>query len=267
MGCCRPTATAGVFLHNAAEQWIETTSNQDGGSQTYFMAEIGTLDVFVLLGPSPTEVVRQYTKLTGTAHLPQLWALGYHQCRNSYESQDEAKDVVSNFDSNNFQMDALWLDIDYTDGYRYFTWNPSTFSDPVDLQETLAGTNKKMVTIIDPHIKVEEGYSVYDEALANDYFVKYDNGSIFQGQCWPGVSGWMDFLNPAAREFYGSMYSYDNFPGTTTTLAGIWNDMNEPSVFDTSLENTLPADSLHVGGVRHREIHNIYGLLHVSYHN
>ena len=266
MWCCRPTATAGVFLHNAAEQWIETTNNQDGGSQAYFMAEIGTLDVFVLLGPSPTEVVRQYTKLTGTAHLPQLWALGYHQSRYSYETQDDAKDVVSNFDSNNFQLDALWLDIDYTDAFKYFTWNPSTYSDPVGLQDTLASTNKKLVTIIDPHIKVEAGYSVYDGALANDLFVKNADGSVFEGPCWPGTSSYMDFLNPAAREYYGSMYSYDNFKNTTPTLAGIWNDMNEPSVFDNSLEMTLPADGLHIGNVRHREIHNIYGLLHVSYH-
>ncbi|KAJ3640646.1 hypothetical protein Zmor_027194 [Zophobas morio] len=257
-----PTATAGVFLHNAAEQWIETTNNQDDGSQAYFMVEIGTLDVFVLLGPSPTEVVRQYTQLTGTAHLPQLWALGYHQSRYSYESQDDAKEVASNFDSYNFQLDVLWLDIDYTEKYKYFTWNPSTYSDPVDLQETLASTNKKLVTIIDPHIKVEVGYSVYDEALANDLFVKNANGSVYQGLCWPGYSSYMDFLNPAAREYYGSMYSYDNFPGSTPTLAGIWNDMNEPSVFDTSLENTLPADGLHFGNIRHREIHNIYGFLH-----
>ncbi|KAJ3640643.1 hypothetical protein Zmor_027193 [Zophobas morio] len=226
------------------------------------MAEIGTLDVFVLLGPSPTEVVRQYTKLTGTAHLPQLWALGYHQSRYSYETQDDAKDVVSNFDSNNFQLDALWLDIDYTDAFKYFTWNPSTYSDPVGLQDTLASTNKKLVTIIDPHIKAEDGYSVYDGALANDLFVKNADGSVFQGPCWPGTSSYMDFLNPAARDYYGSMYSYDNFPGSTPTLAGIWNDMNEPSVFDNSLEMTLPADGLHIGNVRHREIHNIYGLLH-----
>ncbi|CAH1383520.1 unnamed protein product, partial [Tenebrio molitor] len=80
-----PKATSGVFLHNAAEQWIEIT-NQDGNSQANFMAEAGTLDIFVLLGPTPTDLVRQYTALTGTAHLPQLWTLGFHQSRNSYET-------------------------------------------------------------------------------------------------------------------------------------------------------------------------------------
>jgi alpha 1,3-glucosidase len=255
------TATAGVFLHNAAEQWIEI-SNQDGGSQAYFMAEIGTLDIFVLLGPTPTEVVRQYTALTGTAHLPQLWTLGYHQSRYSYDTQEEVQNVISGFDSNNFQLDAIWLDIDYTDSYKYFTWNPGTFSDPVGLQETIASTNKKLVTIIDPHIKVESGYNVYDGALNNNLFVMNADGSVFEGPCWPGTSSYMDFLNPEARDYYASMYSYDNFQGSTSTIAGIWNDMNEPSVFDNSLEMTLPADSLHNGNVRHREIHNIYGFFH-----
>jgi alpha 1,3-glucosidase len=75
----------------------------------------------------------------------------------------------------------------------------------------------------------------------------------------------MDFLNPEARDYYSSFYSYDNFPSTTPVLAGIWNDMNEPSVFDNSIEKTLPGDALHYGGVVHRDIHNIYGLLHVNF--
>jgi alpha 1,3-glucosidase len=104
---------------------------------------------------------------------------------------------------------------------------------------------------------------VYDGALNDDLFVKNANGSVFEGPCWPGISSYMDFLKPEARDYYANMYSYDNFQGSTSTIAGIWNDMNEPSVFDSSLEMTLPADSLHNGSVRHREIHNIYGLLHV----
>ncbi|XP_044262808.1 neutral alpha-glucosidase C-like, partial [Tribolium madens] len=115
---------------------------------------------------------------------------------------------------------------------------------------------------IDPHIKVEEGYNVYDGALEKDLFVKNSDGTNFQGSCWPGTSSWMDFLNPDARDYYASMYSYENFKNTTPTLAGIWNDMNEPSVFDNSLEMTLPANALHHGNVKHHEIHNIYGFLH-----
>ncbi|KAJ3617106.1 hypothetical protein MTP99_009103 [Tenebrio molitor] len=255
-----PNGTAGIFLHNAAEQWVEITNDEN--SQAYIMVESGLLDLFVLLGPTPTEVVRQYVSLTGTAHLPQLWTLGYHQSRWNYESQDDVKDVVANFTTYNFPLDVIWLDIEYTDGKKYFTWDSNMFSDPVEMQQNISATNKRLVTIIDPHIKVETGYSVYDGALEKDVFVKNADGSNFEGDCWPGLSSYMDFWNPAARDYYSSFYSYDNFPSTTPVLAGIWNDMNEPSVFDNSIEKTLPGDALHYGGVVHRDIHNIYGLLH-----
>ncbi|KAH0820425.1 hypothetical protein GEV33_002366 [Tenebrio molitor] len=255
-----PNATSGVFLHNAAEQWIEITNDED--TQAYLMVESGILDLFILLGPTPTEVVRQYVALTGTAHLPQLWTLGYHQSRWNYESQDDVKDVVANFTTYNFPLDVIWLDIEYTDAKKYFTWDSNMFSDPVEMQQNISATNKRLVTIIDPHIKAETGYSVYDGALEKDLFVKNADGSNFEGDCWPGLSSYIDFLNPEARNYYSSFYSYDNFPSTTPVLAGIWNDMNEPSVFDNSIEKTLPGDTLHYGGVVHRDIHNIYGLLH-----
>jgi alpha-glucosidase (family GH31 glycosyl hydrolase) len=110
-----------------------------------------------------------------------LWSLGYHQSRYSYLTQEEVKDVVANFDNYNFQLDAIWLDIDHTDGQRYFTWNPDTFSDPIEMQNNISATNRKLVAISDPHIKVEKGYSVYDGALENEFFVKNSDGSVFEG--------------------------------------------------------------------------------------
>lgn len=83
--------------------------------------------------------------------------------------------------------------------------------------------------------------------------------------CWPGKSSWIDFLNPAARDYYASWYSYEKFNGSTPVLAGIWNDMNEPAVFDESLEKTAPVESVHFGNISHGNIHNIYGLLQVSF--
>lgn len=111
----------------------------------------------------------------------QYWTLGYHQSRYSYESQNEVTDVLSNMDQNNFPMDAIWLDIDYADGKKYFTWNRNNFRYPEGMQKTIAATNRKLVTIIDPHIKVEDGYFVYDGAKGK-YFVKDKSGNNdFQG--------------------------------------------------------------------------------------
>ncbi|XP_056636598.1 neutral alpha-glucosidase AB-like [Diorhabda sublineata] len=252
--------TSGIFLHNAAEQWVDLWYNSTSG-YVYFMAESGTLDLFILLGDTPKAVVRQFTGLTGVAHMPQLWTLGYHQCRWSYFTQEDAWNVVTSMSRNHFPLDAIWLDIDYTDEKKYFTWNPVNYSDPIQFQANISGTNKKLVAIIDPHIKVDENYPVY-EGAKDKYFVRWSNGTDYVGNCWPGESSYIDFLNPEARNYYSNWYSYDKFVNSTSTLAGIWNDMNEPSVFDDSTEKSLPYDVLHYGEVQHRDVHNIYGLLH-----
>lgn len=132
------------------------------------------------------------------------------------------------------------------------------------MQETINATNRKLVAVIDPHVKVENGYFLFDNGKRHELFVKNPDGTDFIGPCWPGISSYLDFLNPNVHQIIKISYDYINFVNSTPTLAGIWNDMNEPSVFDNSLEMTLPADSLHNGGVKHREIHNIYGYLNVS---
>ncbi|VEN33509.1 unnamed protein product [Callosobruchus maculatus] len=252
--------TTGIFLQNAAQQFIEIKYKESEAS-AHFMVGGGTLDLFVFYGPTFKDVVQQYVALTGRPHLPQIWTLGYHQCRYSYQTQDVVKEVATKMEENNFPVDAIWLDIDYTDGKKYFTWHPDNFPDPVGMQKYLASMNKRLVTIIDPHIKVDPEYPVYAGAKGK-YFVKMADGSDFEGDCWPGRSSYIDFLNPEARDYIANWYQYEMFNGSTPTLAGFWNDMNEPSVFNAGQwENSLPPDSLHYGDVKHRDIHNMYGFL------
>lgn len=192
------------------------------------------------------------------APLPQYWTLGYHQSRYSYESIEDIENVVSEFDNNNFPLDAMWLDIDSTDGFKYFTWNKQNFADPIGLQETLNNTGRKLVAIVDPHYAVDDTYSVYAEAKASDYFVKFSNGTVYEASCWPGVSSWIDFFNPDARAFYSSLFAYDKFEGSSNVLH-VWNDMNEPAVFDDSYEKSFPKELEHYNGWKHRDVHNQYG--------
>ncbi|KAJ8949570.1 hypothetical protein NQ318_016201 [Aromia moschata] len=251
--------TSGIFVHNAAEQWIDISYGEDNAS-TYFMIGGGSLDVFVFFGPEPKDVVRQYTSVTGTAHLPQIWALGYHQCRFTYQTQEEVKEVVALFDVHDFQLDVIWLDDGHSNGNRYFEFNPVNFTNPKEMFSNISSTGRKAVSISDPHIKIADDYNVYTGAK-NKYFVKWENGSDFEGICWPGLSSWIDFLNPEAREYYAGWYAFDKFNGSTETLAGIWNDMNEPATFDESLERTFPSELIHYGNIKHRDVHNIYGLM------
>ncbi|KAK9685064.1 Glycosyl hydrolases family 31 [Popillia japonica] len=248
--------TSGIFWMNGAQTFIDIT-NEGDGVDALFISETGALELFLFAGPTLRDCVRQYTTLTGVTPLPQYFTLGYHQCRYSYMSQEDVETVVAEFDNHNFPMDVIWLDIDYSDGYKYFTWNYTAFPDPEGMQNNVAATGRKMVAISDPHIKVEEGYFVYEQALGGDYFVKDSNGDVYEGECWPGLSSYIDYFNPEAQEWYGELYSLENFPNTTLNLY-IWNDMNEPSVFEVD-ELTMPGDLSHYGGIQHRDVHNMYG--------
>ncbi|XP_017768243.1 PREDICTED: neutral alpha-glucosidase AB [Nicrophorus vespilloides] len=270
-----PENTVGVFWHNSAETWVDISNSKDtnvvssivnlvSGKKdenkvdAHFMSESGVLDVFVMLGPKPADVVKQYAALTGVAPLPQYFTFGYHQCRWNYNDEDDVKNVVEKFDEGDFPLDVMWLDIEYTDGKKYFTWDPVKFSHSTVMLNNLTATGRKLVAIIDPHVKRESGYFLHEDALNNDYYVKDKDGKVFEGWCWPGSSSYPDFFDPTVVDYYSNLYSLDKFKGSTENLY-IWNDMNEPSVFNGP-EITMGKDMVHYGNWEHRHVHNLYGL-------
>ncbi|KRT80428.1 glycoside hydrolase [Oryctes borbonicus] len=131
------------------------------------------------------------------------------------------------------------------------------FKHPLEMQQNLTATGRKLIVIIDPHIKREGGYFLHEEALSNDYYIKTKDGNVYEGWCWPGASSYLDLFNPAVTEYYSKLYAHDKFIGSTDTMY-IWNDMNEPSVFNGP-EVTMPKDCVHYGGWEHRHVHNIHG--------
>lgn len=194
----------------------------------------------------------------GTAPLPQYWTLGYHQSRHSYETTNEIETIINKFDENNFPLDSIWLDSSSTNNNRYFTWNPTTFPNPLNLQQTLNDTGRKLITIINPHYTVDKSYSVYNEAETNGYFVKNPDGSSFEAEATSGLSSWLDFTNPQARDYYAGLFAYEKFEGSTNILF-VWSDDNEPMVVDGGEEKSFSKDLLHYNGWKHRDVHNAYG--------
>lgn len=250
--------SSGIFWLNSAQTFVDITNGNDHVA-AHFISETGVLDLFILTGPSLQDAARQYTKITGTAPLPPYFSIAHHQSRYSYRSQRDLLNVVEEFDNHEFPVDVMWLDIDYTDSYKYFTWNYIRFPQPEVMQNTLNETGRKLVVIIDPHVRVEESYFVFDIGKENGYFVMNPDGSLFKGECWPGLSSYWDFHNPNALSWYSSLYHLENFPNSTEIMF-IWNDMNEPSVFYLD-ELTMPGDLLHYGGWKHRDVHNMYGFM------
>ncbi|KAG0328218.1 hypothetical protein BGZ99_005884 [Dissophora globulifera] len=271
-------STAAVFWMNAAETWIDVEKSAEDKSsgllswikgkktlstpttKTHWISESGVLDLFVFLGPTQRDIFRQYSSLVGTTVLPQSFAIAYHQCRWNYNTQQDVAETDAGFDEHDIPYDVLWLDIEHTNGKRYFTWDEPKFPNPTDMQQSLASRGRKMVTIVDPHIKMDSSFYVSKEGGELDVYIKNKDGkSSFDGWCWPGNSQWIDFYNPKARDWWASQFSYDRYQGSTKSLF-TWNDMNEPSVFNGP-EITIPKDTIHYGDVEHRNVHNLYGTM------
>uniref|UniRef100_A0A8D3CT87 Glucosidase II alpha subunit b n=1 Tax=Scophthalmus maximus TaxID=52904 RepID=A0A8D3CT87_SCOMX len=253
--------TTGVFWLNAAETWVDISSNTELHFETpqtdvRWISESGIIDVFIMLGPTPKDVFSQYASLTGTQSFPPLTSLGYHQCRWNYNDQEDVQSVDAGFDEHDIPYDFIWLDIEHTDGKRYFTWDPHKFATPKEMLQGIMDKKRKMVAIVDPHIKVDSNYKIHNEIRSRGFYIKNKDGGDYEGWCWPGSAGYPDFTRADMRAWWASMFAYDQYEGSMENLY-TWNDMNEPSVFNGP-EVTMHKDAMH-GDWEHRDVHNLYG--------
>ncbi len=250
----------GVLWDNPARGLVDL-----GASSAWtmtFSAEEGELCFYLLAGPTVPDVMCQYTALVGQMPLPPLWALGFHQSRWSYKTAAEFQRLASEFRARRLPCDVFYFDIDYMDGFRVFTWNHQTFPDLPGLVDELATQGFKSVAILDPGIKVDEAYPVYQSGLREDVFLKLPNGKPVTAPVWPGMCHFPDFTRPAVRSWWAEKVR-DLL--ASIRFAGLWNDMNEPTAISYRMGTSLPDAThhdwegmgrSHVGGG-----HNVYGML------
>jgi alpha-glucosidase len=246
----------GIFLDNSFRTHFDFNSQKNGA--TTFSTEGGDLNYYFIYGPALPDVSRAYAQLTGTHELPPMWALGYHQCRWSYFPDTKVLQIAARFRSEEIPCDAIYLDIDYMNGFRCFTWNEQYFPDPKGMVDTLRQDGFETVAMIDPGIKEDSEYAVYQEGMAQGHFLKTADGDIAKAPVWPGFCAFPDYTRPETRAWWGELYR-DLY--THIGLAGFWNDMNEPAVFHVH-HKTLPDHVMHhYDGhpCSHRKAHNIYG--------
>jgi len=248
----------GIFFDNTFKSYFDFAHERR--NVTSFWAQGGEMDYYFIYGPEMQDVVESYTDLTGKPHqMPPLWALGFHQCKWSYYPESEVKNIANNFRKLKIPCDAIYLDIDYMDGFRCFTWNKAHFPDPKRMVKELADDGFKTVVIIDPGIKIDKEYSVFKEALEKDYFCKRADGDYMKGKVWPGECYFPDFTRAEVREWWSGLFKELI---EDIGVKGVWNDMNEPAVMEVP-NKTFPNDVRHDyegNPCSHRKAHNIYGM-------
>ncbi|HEY6802447.1 MAG TPA: glycoside hydrolase family 31 protein [Pyrinomonadaceae bacterium] len=251
----------GIFFDNSYRSYFDF--GRSSQQRAWFGAEGGELNYYFFYGPSIKKVLSRYADLTGHMNLPPLWALGNQQSRWSYYPDTMVEDVVREYRTRDLPLDVVHLDIDYMNGYRVFTFNNQRFPNPKALTDKLAQQGVKVVTIVDPGVKYQpdgpDRYYVFDQGVENKYFQYRRNGKLFVPRVWPGESAFVDYTLPDARRWWGDLHrAY-----TDNGIAGIWNDMNEPSDFvDQTGKNQLDVVSNDEGQkTTHAKNRNVFALL------
>lgn len=248
--------------------------------------------VYIITGEDEKDIVKQFRKIIGRSYAAPKWAFGYGQSRWGYRSAEDIREVAEEYLSRNIPIDSIYLDIDYMERFKDFTVNSERFPDFAELCAEMRAKGIHLVPIIDAGVKIEDGYSVYEEGVENNHFCKDENGGDFIGSVWPGRVHFPDFLKPETRSWFGQKYSYLLELGAD----GFWNDMNEPAIFysERRLEdvirriNELSRENMGVDGffeftgivngisnnigdydrffhniggemIPHRKVHNLYG--------
>lgn len=246
----------GVFFDNSFGTTFDFAHERR--NITSFWADGGEMNYYFFYGPKITNVVKAYTDLTGKPELPPLWVLGFHQSKWSYFPESRVMEIANKFRDLKIPCDAIYLDIDYMEGFRCFTWNKNYFPEPKKMVKELSDKGFKTVAIIDPGIKVDKDYWVYQEGMENDYFCKRGDGPYMRGKVWPGECNFPDFTNPEVREWWAGLYKELI---AEIGVKGVWNDMNEPAVMEVPTK-TFPLDVRHDydgNPCSHRKAHNVYG--------
>lgn len=250
----------GVLWDNPARGTVDLGAS-DPATMT-FSAEEGELCFYLLAGPTVPDVMRQFTTLVGRMPLPPLWALGFHQSRWSYKTTAEFQRLAGEFRARQLPCDVLYFDIDYMDGYRVFTWDRQAFPDLPGLVDELTAQGFKSVAILDPGIKVDTNYPVYQDGLRAGVFLKLPDGKPVTAPVWPGMCHFPDFTSPAARAWWAG---HVRRLIEAVPFAGLWNDMNEPTAIVARKGATLPDAVQHdwegIGRSHGGGGHNVYGML------
>ena len=251
----------GLLLDNPHATFISTAAKLSiagqmelagGGNSIQLGAECGQPSLYIIYGPSLPELTRKFQQFVGTTPLPPAWSLGYQQCRWGYMSEKDLVGLDREFTRHGIPVDGLWLDIEYMRGYRVFTFDAKHFPDPQKAAAKLAKKGRKIVPIIDPGVKHEPGYDVYERGHAAKAFCLNQQGGEYIGLVWPGETAFPDYSMKSARKWWAKEVA--DF--ASLGIVGAWLDMNDPSTGKSDNAQML----FNKGQKPHTSYHNQYAL-------
>jgi alpha-glucosidase len=239
--------THGVFLLNS--NGMDVYVDDDDGSYLEYNTLGGVFEFYFLAGPTPTDVSKQYADVVGHPASMPYWGFGLHQCRYGYEDWFEVAEVVHNYSQANIPLETMWTDIDYMDGRKVFTLDPErylliflsmagTLSDIIrfplekmrELVTSLHDHQQHYVVMVDPAVGYSD-YPAFNNGVEKDVFLKRDNGSIYKGVVWPGVTAFPDWFHPNVTDYWNSEFQEFFSADTGVDIDALWIDMNEASNF------------------------------------
>jgi alpha-glucosidase len=296
----RPDGTSFGILADTTYRCVVDTAHTNPNEVT-FTADGPAFGVVIIEGATPQDVIKDLATLTGRMAMPPQWAVGYHQCRYSYFPEARVREIANEFRARKIPCDIIWYDIDYMEGFRVFTFDRGHFPDPKKLNADLHALGFKNVWMINPGIKSRDERSpndapqdvrdkeaaelksarakehahfkkIRDDGKANGVYVRKPDGSVYEGEVWPGWCYFPDFTSPSVKTWWGPWYKDFMAMG----IDGVWNDMNEPAVFNVK-SKTMPEDNKHAGDPtlikpngqpqgeagaagNHARYHNVYGM-------
>ena len=242
----------GVFMDNSYKSHFNFGASNHRFSS--FSAEGGDLNYYLFSGEKVADIIEAYTWLTGRMEMPPIWGLGYQQCRYSYYPDYEMKTIARTFREKQIPCDVLYHDIHYMKDYKLFTWDKDRFPDPKAMIAGLKDDGFHVTVIIDPGVKIEEGYEVYHEGLEKDVFVKFPDGIPYAADVWPGTCHFPDFTDPRVRTWWGEKFSELIDQG----VEGFWNDMNEIASWGNFMPNLMEFN-FDGNTTSSKEARNVYG--------
>ncbi|MCA9574513.1 MAG: glycoside hydrolase family 31 protein [Polyangiales bacterium] len=218
--------------------------------------------VVIVQGATPDEVLRALADLTGHMDMPARWTLGHQQSRFSYSTQAEMLAIGEELREHNIPTDVLWLDGAYMETYKLFTFDEERFPDAVGMIDDLHAMDYRVVPIFDPGVRLEEDFPLYQEAVSQGLLLMNQDGNEYRSVVWNYRNAFPDFSQRATREWWTRhMSTFVRSSG----FDGIWDDLNEPVVYDLVRGWYPPETVVALGDERypawtHAQFHNVYAL-------